>query len=125
MREIEIDRGDRVLRARDAGEPGGPVMMYFHWTPGSRIDLCFAEHIAAERGVRLVPLTGPYMAGPLLYLGYGKAGRARARPLAAGQEVWRRSAWARSPARSSSTTLRSLRRMTSVLSTAAIGCAGV
>ncbi len=28
--------------------------MYFHGTPTSRLDLCFGEQLAAERGVRLV-----------------------------------------------------------------------
>lgn len=41
MREIEIDRGDRVLRVREAGDPGGPVVIYFHGTPGSRLDLWY------------------------------------------------------------------------------------
>jgi hypothetical protein len=30
MRETEIDRGGRVLRVRDAGDPGGAEVMYFH-----------------------------------------------------------------------------------------------
>ena len=41
MREMEVDRGGRVLRARDAGDPSGPAVMYFHGTPGSRLDLSF------------------------------------------------------------------------------------
>jgi hypothetical protein len=54
MREIEVDRGGRVLRARDAGDPSGPVVMYFHGTPGSRLDLSFDERVVADSGVRLV-----------------------------------------------------------------------
>ena len=54
MREIEIDRGDRVLRVRDAGDPDGPVVIYFPGTPDSRLDLGFGEHIAGEQGLRLV-----------------------------------------------------------------------
>jgi hypothetical protein len=38
MREIDVDRSGRVLRTRDAGDPSGPVVMYFHGTPGSRLD---------------------------------------------------------------------------------------
>lgn len=64
MRETEIDRGGRVLRVRDAGEPGGAVVMYFHWTPGSRLDLCAGEQLAAERGIRLVSFDRP---------GYGRS----------------------------------------------------
>jgi hypothetical protein len=48
VREIEIDRGDRVLRVRDAGDPDGAVVIYFHGTPGSRLDLSFDEHTLTE-----------------------------------------------------------------------------
>jgi pimeloyl-ACP methyl ester carboxylesterase len=34
--------------------PDGTVVMYFHGTPGSRLDLCFGEQLAAGRGVRLI-----------------------------------------------------------------------
>jgi pimeloyl-ACP methyl ester carboxylesterase len=64
MRETEVSRGGgRVLRVRDAGDPGGPVVMYFHGTPGSRLDLCFGEQLAAERGVRLVSFDRPGYGG--------------------------------------------------------------
>ncbi|HUL27701.1 MAG TPA: alpha/beta hydrolase [Streptosporangiaceae bacterium] len=63
MRETEIDRGGRVLRVRDAGEPGGSVVMYFHGTPGSRLDLSFGEQLAAEHGVRLVSFDRPGYGG--------------------------------------------------------------
>jgi len=60
---MEVDRGGRVLRVRDAGAPGGAVVMYFHGTPGSRLDLCFGEQLAAERGVRLVSFDRPGYGG--------------------------------------------------------------
>jgi pimeloyl-ACP methyl ester carboxylesterase len=63
MREMEIGRGERVLRVRDAGEPDGAVVMYFHGTPGSRLDLCFGEQLAAERGVRLISFDRPGYGG--------------------------------------------------------------
>lgn len=63
MRETEIDRGDRVLRIRDAGEPAGAVVMYFHGTPGSRLDLRFGEQLAADRGIRLVSFDRPGYGG--------------------------------------------------------------
>jgi len=63
MREIEIDRGGRVLRVRDAGDPVGPVVIYFHGTPGSRLDLASDEHVAAGRGVRLVSFDRPGYGG--------------------------------------------------------------
>src|SRR6266516_2090358 len=63
MREMEIGRGGRVLRVRDVGEPDGTVVMYFHGTPGSRLDLCFGEHRVAERGVRLICFDRPGYGG--------------------------------------------------------------
>jgi len=63
VREIEVDRGDRVLRVRDAGDPDGAVVIYFHGTPGSRLDLSFDEHTAAEHGVRLVTFDRPGYGG--------------------------------------------------------------
>jgi pimeloyl-ACP methyl ester carboxylesterase len=63
MRETEVDRGGRVLRVRDAGDPGGSVVMYFHGTPGSRLDLGFDEQAAAGRGLRLVSFDRPGYGG--------------------------------------------------------------
>jgi pimeloyl-ACP methyl ester carboxylesterase len=63
MRELEIDRGDRVLLVRDAGDPDGAVVIYFHGTPGSRLDLSFGEHAAGEQGVRLVTFDRPGYGG--------------------------------------------------------------
>ena len=63
MREIEVDRGGRVLRVRDAGAPDGAVVMYFHGTPGSRLDLRFGEQLAVECGVRLVSFDRPGYGG--------------------------------------------------------------
>jgi pimeloyl-ACP methyl ester carboxylesterase len=63
MREIEIARGDRALRARDAGEPGGTAVLYFHGTPGSRLDLSFGEDIAAAHGTRLITFDRPGYGG--------------------------------------------------------------
>jgi pimeloyl-ACP methyl ester carboxylesterase len=56
---MEVGRGGRVLRVRDAGDPDGTVVMYFHGTPTSRLDLCFGEELAAGRGVRLVSFDRP------------------------------------------------------------------
>ena len=63
MREMEIDRGGRVVRVRDAGDLDGAVVMYFHGTPGSRLDLRFGEELAAGRGVRLVSFDRPGYGG--------------------------------------------------------------
>jgi pimeloyl-ACP methyl ester carboxylesterase len=63
MREVEIGRGGRALRVRDVGEPGGPVVMYFHGTPSSRLDLCFGDKLVAKRGIRLVSFDRPGYGG--------------------------------------------------------------
>ena len=63
MRETEVGRGGRVLRVRDVGDPDGAVVVYFHGTPGSRLDVCFGEQLAAERGVRLVAFDRPGYGG--------------------------------------------------------------
>lgn len=63
MRELEVDRGARVLRVRDAGDPDGAVVMYFHGTPTSRLDLCFGERLAAEHRVRLLSFDRPGYGG--------------------------------------------------------------
>ena len=51
------------MRVRDVGEPDGKVVMYFHGTPGSRLDLSFGEQLAAERGVRLISFDRPGYGG--------------------------------------------------------------
>ena len=51
------------MRVRDAGDPNGTVVMYFHGTPGSRLDICFGEQFAAERGIRLVSFDRPGYGG--------------------------------------------------------------
>jgi len=63
MRETEVDRGGRVLRVREAGEPGGATVIYLHGTPGSRLGLSFGDQVAADRGVRLVSFDRPGYGG--------------------------------------------------------------
>ena len=52
-----------MVRVRDAGDPGGSVVMYFHGTPGSRLDLGFDEQAAAGRGLRIVSFDRPGYGG--------------------------------------------------------------
>ena len=39
------------------------MVLYFHGTPSSRLDLCFGEQLAAKRGVRLVSFDRPGYGG--------------------------------------------------------------
>lgn len=59
MRESEIDRGGRILRVGDVGDPSGAMVVYSHGTPASRLDLRFGEQLAAERSVRVVAFDRP------------------------------------------------------------------
>jgi len=61
--ETEVSVGDRVLRVRDAGDPQGHPIVFFHGTPGSRLDIAFADDLAAESGVRLVSFDRPGYGG--------------------------------------------------------------
>lgn len=63
MVETEVHRGDRLLRVVDAGDPQGSPIVYFHATPGSRLDMSFAWELAAELGVRLVSFDRPGYGG--------------------------------------------------------------
>lgn len=63
MAETDISFGDRVLRVRDVGDPQGSPLIYFHGTPGSRLDMAFADDLAADLGVRLVSFDRPGYGG--------------------------------------------------------------
>jgi pimeloyl-ACP methyl ester carboxylesterase len=61
--ELEVPVGDRVLLVRDAGDPDGQPLVYFHGTPGSRLDLSFGEAAAERAGVRIVSFDRPGYGG--------------------------------------------------------------
>lgn len=63
MKETDLARGDRSLRVRDAGDPQGNPIIYFHATPGSRLDMAFADDLATELGVRMVSFDRPGYGG--------------------------------------------------------------
>jgi pimeloyl-ACP methyl ester carboxylesterase len=54
---------DRTLRVRTAGDPDGFPVIYFHGTPGSRLDLAFGDDQAAAAGVRLISFDRPGYGG--------------------------------------------------------------
>lgn len=54
----------RSVMVRDAGDPTGAAVLYFHGTPGSRLDVAFGDDVAAELGVRIVSFDRP---------GYGRS----------------------------------------------------
>lgn len=59
--------GKRSIAVRDAGDLGGAPVVYFHGTPGSRLDVRVAEEHAATDGIRLISFDRP---------GYGGSGPA-------------------------------------------------
>lgn len=50
---------DRVIRVRQVGDISGPAVVYFHGTPGSRLDLVFGDDIVERLGVHLVTFDRP------------------------------------------------------------------
>jgi pimeloyl-ACP methyl ester carboxylesterase len=54
---IEIDGGTWAVR--QAGDPVGTPLVYFHGTPSCRIEPAFADDLCAELGVRLVSFDRP------------------------------------------------------------------
>jgi pimeloyl-ACP methyl ester carboxylesterase len=62
-RERDVPIGDRIIRVREAGDPDGFPVLYFHGTPGSRLDLVWGETKAADQAVRLVSFDRPGYGG--------------------------------------------------------------
>jgi pimeloyl-ACP methyl ester carboxylesterase len=61
--ETELAVGDRVLRIRDTGDIDGLPIVYFHGTPGSRLDLTFGEDVLGRQGVRIISFDRPGYGG--------------------------------------------------------------
>lgn len=53
----------RAVRVRDAGDRDGSPIVYFHGTPGSRLDVCFGDDAAARAGVRVISFDRPGYGG--------------------------------------------------------------
>ncbi len=54
---------DLTVQVRMAGDPEGFPVVYFHGTPGSRLDLAHADDVAAAAGVRLISFDRPGYGG--------------------------------------------------------------
>lgn len=50
---------DRTVMVRDAGDREGEAVVYFHGTPGCRLDVSFGDEIARRMGVRVVSFDRP------------------------------------------------------------------
>lgn len=77
-RDILVD--GRSLTVREAGAPAGRPLLYFHGTPGSRLDVAFGDDVARSLGVRIVsfdrPGYGRSEAGPISLSGVARASEA-------------------------------------------------
>lgn len=61
-RELLVD--NRSVCLREAGDPAGQPVLYFHGTPGSRLDLDFGDRVAQDLGIRVISFDRP---------GYGRS----------------------------------------------------
>lgn len=52
-----------TLRVRESGEPDGQPILHFHGTPGSRLEMAWADRLLAEIGVRWVAFDRPGYGG--------------------------------------------------------------
>jgi pimeloyl-ACP methyl ester carboxylesterase len=57
--EYDLKAEGITLRVREAGDRGGQPFIHFHGTPGSRLELAFADGIAEASGVRIVAFDRP------------------------------------------------------------------
>jgi pimeloyl-ACP methyl ester carboxylesterase len=56
-RRVEVDGG--TLAVRQAGDPQGTPVVYFHGTPQSRLEPAFADQECAELGIRMICFDRP------------------------------------------------------------------
>jgi pimeloyl-ACP methyl ester carboxylesterase len=57
--ESRVDVGATPLMVRQAGDPEGTALVYFHGTPSCRLEPAFADDLCAELGVRLISFDRP------------------------------------------------------------------
>jgi pimeloyl-ACP methyl ester carboxylesterase len=60
-REVRV--ANRHVTVRAAGDPDGSAVLYFHGTPGSRLDVAFGDAVARDVGVRTVSFDRPGYGG--------------------------------------------------------------
>jgi pimeloyl-ACP methyl ester carboxylesterase len=60
-RDVVVE--DRTVRVRAVGDPEGFPVLYFHGTPGSRLDLASGDDLVASAGVSLLSFDRPGYGG--------------------------------------------------------------
>jgi pimeloyl-ACP methyl ester carboxylesterase len=63
VRERDIDIGGVTLRVRESGDGDGEPVLYFHGTPGSRLDLAWADEVVAASGAPMIAFDRPGYGG--------------------------------------------------------------
>ena len=59
MTESRVELGGGTWAIREAGDPSGRPLVYFHGTPSCRLEPAFADAACADLGVRLVSFDRP------------------------------------------------------------------
>ena len=59
----EVWVANRLVVVRDVGDPDGVPVVYFHGTPGSRLDVAFGDAVARTVGARVVSFDRPGYGG--------------------------------------------------------------
>jgi pimeloyl-ACP methyl ester carboxylesterase len=59
VEESRVDLGAGTLAVRQAGDPQGTPVVYFHGTPQSRLEPAFADDVCTELGIRLICFDRP------------------------------------------------------------------
>jgi pimeloyl-ACP methyl ester carboxylesterase len=62
--DYTVNLDEVTLGVRESGDPGGSPVLHFHGTPGSRLELAWADDSVARAGVHLVTFDRP---------GYGRS----------------------------------------------------
>jgi pimeloyl-ACP methyl ester carboxylesterase len=63
VREQNVQVGGRTLSVRESGDPGGQPVLHFHGTPGSRLEMAWADDVMAEAGIRWIAFDRPGYGG--------------------------------------------------------------
>jgi pimeloyl-ACP methyl ester carboxylesterase len=62
-KEHDVEVEGITLRVREAGDSGGDPVIHFHGTPGSRLELAFADDVIEAAGVRIFAFDRPGYGG--------------------------------------------------------------
>src|SRR5215469_11442490 len=66
--ELDVQVGGVTLRVRETGVADGAPVIHVHGTPGSRLEMAWADEVVAAAGVRMISFDRP---------GYGASARAQ------------------------------------------------